>query len=407
MRVALVVGGMPSRGTSGDSVVMRTVIERLRALEHEVAVTVLLTPADIAESAAWIDEAESELRALGVAVSRLTIELPPPDADLAAAVFPEGSAVEAVQAALAQSGPDVVVGFDTGILLALRGYLGAPVFGIPGDPRHLVWRYQVLGRPWRERLSRAWVQELLRYRRGAALIEETLVECARSCAAAGMFGAQHAAWLRSLGVPCAYLPLPIRDRRPAGGVVRAQGTRLRILHLGGLGTTGTRLGFDLLVRVVLPRLERDLGPNGYALRIVGSGSLSPGLARRLARPGVEVVGFVDDTAAEIAGADVFLVPSPYPVGARTRIAEALSIGVAVVAHADAATGIPELVDGDNALLAATGSGLAEAVLRLARDPELRDRLAVAARATYDRNFVPEIACDVLVRELERLAGQVR
>ena len=407
MRVALVVGGMPSRGTSGDSVVMRSLIERLRALDHEVAVTVLLTPGDLAESATWIDDAESELRALGVAVSRLTVEPAPPDAGPVAAFFPEVRAAEPVRAALAQTDPDVVVGFDTGILLALRGYQGAPVFGIPGDPRHLVWRYQVLEPPWRERLSRAWVRELLRYRRVAPLIEETLVECARACAAVGMFGAQHAAWLRSLGVPCTYLPLPIRDRRPAGGVVRPRGAPLRILHLGGLGTTATRLGLALLARDILPRLERDLGPNAYAVRIVGSGSLSPGLARRLAQPGVEVAGFVDDTAAEIAAADIFLVPSPYPVGARTRIAEALSIGITVIAHADASAGIPELVDGQNALLAASGSGLAEAVLRLARDPELRDTLAAAARATYERHFVPEIACDVLVRELERLAGSVR
>lgn len=404
MRVALVTGGMPSRGTSGDSLVARTLVERLLALDHEVTAVVLLSPGDLEESHGWIDEAEAELAELGVGVRRVVVTPAAPGADPVAAFFPQGASAPAVHAALAETAPDVVLGFDTGTLLALRGYRGAPVFGIPGDPRHLVWRYQVLARPLRERLRRGYARELLRYLRFSPRLERTLVELAGECDGAGMFGAQHAAWLRSLGISCLYLPLPVRDRRPAALPPRPIGGPLRLLHFGGLGTTGTRLGLVLLARDVLPRLERALGSGAYTVRVVGSGSLAPDLARRLARPGVSVVGFVEDSAAEIAAADVFLAPSPYPVGARTRVAEALSIGVAVVAHRDVAAGIPELVDGENALLGATGAQLADCVLRLAGDSILRARLAAGARATYERHFAPDVAGDAVVRELERLAA---
>jgi len=384
---------------------MRSLIERLRELGHDVTVEVLLLHADIAESDRWIDEAEAELRALGVGVRRHLAGAMPPAAGDVEKVFPESLLADPLRAALVAGSPDVVVAFDTGILLALRGFTAAPVFGIPGDPRHLVWRYNVLARPWRER-RRSWLREYRDFRRIAPQIESALIESARACAASGMFGAQHAAWLRSLGVHCVYLPLPIRDLRPATAA-RPAGGPLRILHLGGLGTTATRLGLALLVRDVLPRLEQTLGAGNFVLRIAGSGTLSPQLARGLERPFVEFAGFVDDTAAEIAASDVFLVPSPYPVGARTRIAEALSIGAVVVAHRASASGIPELVDGENALLADSGVELAEAVQRIARDPELAARLSGAARATYEQHFTPAIACDVLIRELERIAADVR
>src|SRR5437773_3617934 len=113
MRVAIVTGGMPSRGTSGDSLVMRTLAERLRILGHETSVLVLLAPADIEEGSLWIDQAERELCELGVRVHRLVTPQPDP-ADAVLSTFPYGMLAADVVEVLADERPDVVLGFDTG-----------------------------------------------------------------------------------------------------------------------------------------------------------------------------------------------------------------------------------------------------------------------------------------------------
>lgn len=407
MHVALVVEGMPYRGTSGGSIVMRTIAERLRELGHQVTVVAILSVWDAQEGEERMAAVERELRELGVRVVRLDS----PDGRVATSdplerFFPQAALGSELAAALDAARPDVVLGFDTGTLYALRGYRGAPVLAVPGDPRHLVWRYQVMSRPWRERLQRGWLREAAAYLRTARRLERSAVGLARSFSSVGMFGAQHAAWLGDAGVPCLYLPLPVVDAAPPGlvpGAAVAHGP-FRLLLLGGLGTTATRLGLELACAEILPALDRELGDAAYEVRVVGSGTLPPRLAAALDRPGVEVVGFVADTGAEVMAAHVFLVPSPYPVGARTRLAEALSFGASVVAHRAAAAGIPELVHDENALLASDGKGLAAAVVRLSRDDGLRRRLATAARRTYEESFAPPVACDVVVRELQRLAA---
>lgn len=406
VRVALVVEGMPYRGTSGGSIVMRTLAERLREVGHDVTVVALLSVWDEQEGEERIAAAERELAAAGIGVVRLAV----PDERVATSdplerFFPHAGLGAQLQEILDTAGPDAVLGFDTGTLYALRGYRGAPVLGVPGDPRHLVWRYQVLSRPWRERLNRGWLREAVAYARTGRTLERSAIDLARSFPAVGMFGAQHARWLTEAGVPCHYLPLPVLDMAPPGLVPGAgAGGRFRLLLLGGLSTTATRLGLELACDRILPALDRELGAGGWEVRVAGSGTLPERLRARLDRPGVEIAGFVEDTAAEVMAAHVFLVPSPYPVGARTRIAEALSCGATVVAHTAAAAGIPELVDGRNALLADDGSGLAAACVRIARDDALRCRLGAAARTTYEESFAPAVACDVVVRELERLAA---
>jgi glycosyltransferase involved in cell wall biosynthesis len=95
----------------------------------------------------------------------------------------------------------------------------------------------------------------------------------------------------------------------------------------------------------------------------------------------------DQTPKYLAMSDIFVVPSILDDagnvdGLPNVLLESMASGCAVVASNVA--GIPEVIDdGENGLLVAQRDehALAEAICRLLNDPELRQRLGAAARAT--------------------------
>jgi glycosyltransferase involved in cell wall biosynthesis len=83
----------------------------------------------------------------------------------------------------------------------------------------------------------------------------------------------------------------------------------------------------------------------------------------------------------------------------------MSIGALVVAHANTALGNPELVSGDNCLLASSASEFAEHMQLAYANPELAAKLGDSARHTYLRSFEPEVASQRLVHELKSMLSQ--
>jgi len=118
------------------------------------------------------------------------------------------------------------------------------------------------------------------------------------------------------------------------------------------------------------------------LLLVGDGrtrAVMEGKARRRAIPNVRFLGFRRDVPAVLAATDVFVLPSTRE-GLPRSVLEAMAAGLPVVATD--VRGNRDLVeDGGNGLLVRVGDvqGLAEALLRLARDPELRRRMGAAGR----------------------------
>ena len=135
---------------------------------------------------------------------------------------------------------------------------------------------------------------------------------------------------------------------------------------------------------------RQLIDRGVAARIVaiGQGPLEAemramhdqlGLGKR-----VLLLGQRDDAMRVLAACDVFTLASDNE-GLPVAIMEALALGLPVVATA--VGGIPEAItDGVEGLLVPPSQpdALADAWARIAADPELRARLAEAARAGADR-----------------------
>jgi glycosyltransferase involved in cell wall biosynthesis len=121
--------------------------------------------------------------------------------------------------------------------------------------------------------------------------------------------------------------------------------------------------------------------------------------RALAGADVDVTGAVDDVRPHLARAGVVAVPLRVGGGTRLKVLEAMAMGKAIAATDLAVEGL-NVRDGAEALLADTGPLLAEAVLRLMSDADLRARLGARARARAEGEY----AWSALVPAIEALYG---
>jgi Glycosyl transferases group 1 len=309
-------------------------------------------------------------------------------------LFPQLLDADAVAALVSGLQPDAAYVYHWEALAASRRLGGAvPRLATVVDLPHLssLYRWRATpGRLSRDGLSRMlWLQGRLRR------LPRLMVTLLNECEASGNFAAHHAAWLRRRGAhDCQYFRTPIEDlagsdwssarRRSGGGPPR-------ILLIGHLLGVSTLEGLDVFASEVLPRLERELGPEGFEVRLAGGYEVPPHLARALDRPSVRLLGHLEEPAGEFLGADALLVPTSIPLGTRVRILSAWSFGCPVVAHESNAQGIPELAHDKNVLLGRNPGELADALLTICRDPGLQERLGLAGRRLYEQAFAPPVA----------------
>ena len=162
-------------------------------------------------------------------------------------------------------------------------------------------------------------------------------------------------------------------------------------------------GLRRFARGILPRLEQELGADGFEVRIAGGYDPPPDLARDLDRPSVRFLGHVEGAEEEFRRAHVLLVPNSISLGIRVRIVTGFSFGTCIVTDEANTQGIPELVHERNTLVGRTPAELANAVLRVVRDDELRRRLGDSGRRTYEAAFAPPVAAGQIADTLHRIA----
>ena len=138
------------------------------------------------------------------------------------------------------------------------------------------------------------------------------------------------------------------------------------------------------------------------LRIAGEGSQRAEFVNRSRMLEVEqkcrllgVYKTLEERSEFMASFDVFVLPS-LTEGTPNVIIEAMAHGKPIIATA--VGGIPDLVTDDVGILVAVDDieGLAEAMLRLSRDVDLRQRMGRAARKRYEQLFTPEVVLPLLV-----------
>jgi glycosyltransferase involved in cell wall biosynthesis len=163
------------------------------------------------------------------------------------------------------------------------------------------------------------------------------------------------------------------------GFRRGSPQTLEVLCVGALhaGNDGIRTFSQAHWPRVLARVP------GARLRIVGG--IGEGLD---ARPGVDVVGRVEDLAGYYASAAVVLCPIEVGTGAKIKMIEALRYGKAVVASGAAQEGLPP--PAEPAWVAReTFAECAASVIDLLSGRESRSRLEDAAFAYAEREFSRE------------------
>jgi glycosyltransferase involved in cell wall biosynthesis len=144
-------------------------------------------------------------------------------------------------------------------------------------------------------------------------------------------------------------------------------------------------GARFLVRSVLP--EVVAGAPDVELRLVGRAG--PEVAGLGSLPNVVVAGEVDDLAAELARADVVVVPLRYGGGTRIKILEAFAHRIPVVSTTLGAEGLG-LTPGRQLLVADDPRTFAAACVRALGDVALRRRLVQAAHDHWYEGFRPEV-----------------
>ena len=186
--------------------------------------------------------------------------------------------------------------------------------------------------------------------------------------------------------------LPIMSAEPKNGI-----------HTYGKNSTKVTFGFaarmeELKGSGVLMEAFADLHRqcNDVRLTMAGEGSQRRKIAARAKALNVGgayryhgVYTRPEDCRAFMENLDVFVMPS-FSEGTPNSIVEAMACGKPIIASE--VGGIPDMIGDDAGITVPAGDpgALTIAMLRLATDPALRQRLGRAARARYERFFSPQV-----------------
>jgi glycosyltransferase involved in cell wall biosynthesis len=111
----------------------------------------------------------------------------------------------------------------------------------------------------------------------------------------------------------------------------------------------------------------------------------------------------EDREAFMRSLDVFVMPS-FTEGTPNSIIEAMSHGKPIIASN--VGGIPDMVDAESGIVVPPGDvdALANAMLHLARNRDLRLRMGKAAKARYNELFSPKAVLPVMLETYRRVAA---
>jgi glycosyltransferase involved in cell wall biosynthesis len=148
---------------------------------------------------------------------------------------------------------------------------------------------------------------------------------------------------------------------------------------------------DLLRAIAV--LSDAKGALDFRLVIVGDGPERESLARLASQLGIEakltMAGFQRDIKPYYSIAKLLAVPS-HTEGSPNVVLEGMAAGLPIAATA--VGGVPEILEEDVTGLMVpprNPDAMANAILRMLRDPEMRLRLGAAARLRAESNFTPE------------------
>lgn len=221
----------------------------------------------------------------------------------------------------------------------------------------------------------------------------------------GEVAANDVDYYRDNGIPDAfYVRIPYADRCPPNWIamrdeLEGKAGRRIVANIGSQRSTGNVLALHYLADEILTRLDQRLNGN-YEVHLYGGGQMPADLARKLDRRTVINVGFVDDVDRALMAAPVFLClnnATQYKVN-QSRYMHIWSLGGCIVSHSDAALSLPEMTNGENALLGKDPNEIVEQIARVLEDKALRRRIGAAGRKMFLSQFTGSaVSLDLLLR----------
>ena len=156
-----------------------------------------------------------------------------------------------------------------------------------------------------------------------------------------------------------------------------------VTHLGTMFWPPNVEGVLWFAREVWPRVVDRVPDARFA--IIGKDPPREVQELGTAAPRVDVTGYVADPEPYLAQTGVFIVPLRAGGGMRVKILDGWCWGVPVVSTSIGAEGI-DIEDGTNILIADEPAGLAEAVVRVLRDPALGEALRHNGRRWVEERY---------------------
>lgn len=186
---------------------------------------------------------------------------------------------------------------------------------------------------------------------------------------------------RSTAVPVSVIPTGV-DTEALTPAPEPDGPP-RLLFTGTLSYPPNSQGIGWFADRVWPEVRRQV-PDAQ-LEIVGRGP-PPGVLALGDRPGITVVGPVPVMGPYFERAHAVVVPILTGAGIRVKIVEAMAAGRAIVSTSLGWEGLPHVRPGEHLLVGDQPAEFAQAVIRLLREPGLRDQLAGDARSLAERHY---------------------
>ncbi len=172
------------------------------------------------------------------------------------------------------------------------------------------------------------------------------------------------------------------------------GKKENLLFVGNLDYLPNLSGLASFVDHTWPHVYQQTGTR---LRVVGQ--VSRKAARRLSRPGVEVLGYVKELRAEYERALALVNPIVFGTGTRSKVLEAWAAGLPVISTPEGVAGL-EYLEGTHILHAGSPCTWAGAVTRLQSDHKLWESMNLGTwahiRDRYNATRIWEDAMSVIL-----------
>ena len=169
----------------------------------------------------------------------------------------------------------------------------------------------------------------------------------------------------------------------------------RVAYYGGMSSSHNRRDALTCANTIMPRVWEEFAD--AELWIVGN-KPSDELRALQRDPRIHVTGFVEDVASVLRTASALLCPWSGTYGFRSRLVEAMALGVPVVTTPDAVHGMG-LEAGRGLFLETTDAGMAGRCMDLLQDPEKLAQQGEQARAQVESLFGFEATYGRLADEL--------